>query len=170
MWALRVLPVLGLAFALSSRVLAQATPVIVLDDWWDVDYAKNACDLLHKGFGPSDEIYNPALKPQFEACRVDPAGGLNTFESDLAAQIAASPLCNGVQFARFEGPGSKDRTGAEAMQKDYWGMSLNYQPGDSKQEWAMNHGSVVTSGKGDPKEIAESVCSIASGRGGRLLN
>ena len=155
-------------------------PVVVLDDWWDVDYAKNVCAAaiswnqenakLVADAGCDSVTACPEMTPRVEACKVDPVGNLNAFEMELETQFAANPLCKGIQFARFAGPGENNSTVSQATQNEHWFLSLNYVPGAHRQPWAMIKSLAVTTGEGDAKEIAESVCSIATERGAKLLN
>jgi hypothetical protein len=77
---------------------------------------------------------------------------------------------------RFSGPHKSDPKAKayETLQGDYWRLTLNYRPGAQKQEWIMKRheapAGVITSGKGDSREIAEMVCSIVTQRGAKLVN
>jgi hypothetical protein len=155
-------------------------PVVVMDDWWNVDYMKGACAAADKWHQEHAELIAqagcdsvtacPQMMPLVEGCTPDPIINLSAFETDLEAQFAANPQCKGVQFVRFSGPDNTDTNASDAMQREHWALSLNYDPGAGKQAWAMNHDAAVTSGTGDPKEIVESVCSIVTERGAKLLN
>ena len=103
---------------------------------------------------------------------MDPVGNLNAFEIELETQFAANAGCKGIQFVRFISPkesaSDPNNKASQVMQGDYWSLSPNYVPGAQKQEWAMNRHTAltaVTSGQGDPREIAEMVCSIVTQRG-----
>jgi hypothetical protein len=174
--------------ALSSLILTgcdepMSDPVVVLDDWWNVVYAKNACASasawqkenasLVAQVGCESVNSCPEMTPRVDACRFDPVGNLYTFETELETQFASNPTCKGVQVVSYKGPQSTDSHVSQVNQDGAWWLSFNYSPGARKQNWAMSRTSAliaVTSGEGDPKEIADTVCSIVTQQGAKILN
>src|SRR5260221_14306331 len=93
-----------------SPVVAQSNePVIVLDSWWSVDYAKNMCSRTN-------------------ACSEDPAAEAMNFEDRLAAQLAAHRQCSGVFIAKYRGGNfDHDKTIMDALQKrPRWTLIIDY--------------------------------------------
>ncbi len=129
-------------------------PTVVLDSWWDVDYAKQSCN----GQNP---------------CQSDPIQAVHEFETELTTQFAAQAACANVQFIRFNGPNEASKTAIDTTQKPYWSLSLNFIPGIAKQKWHMVKSSdraAILQGKGTPTEIAKEVCVIVNGQGAKVLN
>jgi hypothetical protein len=137
-----------------SSVAAQSDePVVVLDSWWSVDYAKNMCS-------------------RTRACSADPAAEALNFEDRLATQLAANRECSGVFIAKYRGSNfDHDKTIMDALQKrPHWILVINYLPGRQTQSWWLRlEGGPHTEGEGDPKEIAGDVCSTLIERGAKIL-
>lgn len=120
--------------------------VIILDDWWNVDYAKNACSM-----GNSDK-----------KCSVDPTAEVRDFETRLGTEFAINGACHDITL--------DDSIGHNGD----WVLMLDFLPGQEFQTWRMTHlqnqlqNGVTTSGKADPKQIAKAICSVVSGTGGSL--
>jgi hypothetical protein len=159
------------------------SPVVVLDSWWDVDFAKNACerasdwrienaDLVAK-FGCDQVTSCSELMPVIDACTPDPVQDVRRFEDSLATQFASTVECRTVQYARYDGPNSPNRSAHEAMGKDHYSLSLDFRPGARRQQWKAVRSSdmtVVYQGEGGPDEIARQVCMIATEQGARVRN
>jgi len=154
------LPILSL---LSITVIAiltgctKPTPTLVLDDWWNEDYAKEACRLM---------------QDKSSTCEQDQVRDVRIFELELTTQFAAQPECGGIKVARFSSPTEANKAAVNTMKETYFSLSLNYTPGARKQQWQMvdsPNNNAVTQGKGEPTEIAKSVCAIVNGRGATLL-
>ncbi len=135
--------------------------IIVLDHWWNSDYAKNACGaLLPLGFND----------PGLVDCQNKQAEALQDFELELSTQLAARPECAGVRVLGFKLTAISPEV-AEAVKGEYWSLSLNYSTPDSKkQQWQMLRSpkGAVRQGDGTPREIASDVCSIVRGRGANV--
>ena len=143
-----------LSFVVAVAGCGKPQPLIVLDSWWDIDYAKQLC----KGRNP---------------CFPDPVQGVRDFETELATQFAAQTTCHLVQFVRFNGPDNADKTAIDATNKEHWSLSLNFMPGTPKQQWQMDQSAnkaIVMHGAGTPSDIAKEVCSIVNGHGATVAN
>jgi hypothetical protein len=142
------------AGAVKSSVVAQSNePVVVIDSWWSVDYAKNLCSRTN-------------------ACSVDPAAEALNFEDRLATQLAANPRCSGVFIAKYRGQNfDHDKTTMDALQKrPHWTLIIDYIPGHRTQSWWLRlERGPHTQGEGDPKEIAGKVCPMVTERGAKIL-
>jgi hypothetical protein len=159
MKTLRLLPLLMLLLSLGCQ--KKESTIIVLDGWWNVDYAKNGC--------------------QMSGGCVDPTYEVHDFESQIASHVASDATCQGVQFVRLNNPKDNDPAVAKAMALPHWFLMLNYNVGERKQSWNMHRSGdkkkypefgagAFTAGEGNPKEIAHTVCSIVTGKGGSLEN
>ena len=131
--------------------------LVVLDSWWNIDYAKQACS------------WPGATAPAPETCILE----LREFERELATQFAADPTCHALRFVVYDGPNMSTPEANKAASGTHWSLSLNYTPAASKQQWQMvgspKHGA-VTEGHGSPSEIAKTVCAIANRAGATLAN
>jgi hypothetical protein len=133
---------------------SKSSPVIVLDSWWNIDYAKQWCN----GRSP---------------CFPDPVQGVRDFETELATQFAAQAACKSVRFVRFNGPEKADKAAVDAIAKDHWNLSINFTPDQSKQQWQMlgsTNSAALMQGSGAPGEIAKNVCAIVNGHGAAIAN
>jgi len=63
-------------------------PVIVLDDWWNVDYVKNGCEMYAKQGSPC-----PATPSAEELVR--------QFDNDLKIAFASEATCHGLSLLTF---------------------------------------------------------------------
>lgn len=143
-----------LSFIVVVAGCSKPQPLIVLDSWWDIDYAKQLCN----GRNP---------------CFPDPVQGVRDFETELATQFSAQTICHSVQFIRFYGPENADKAAIDATNKEHWSLSLNFIPGTSKQQWQMVQSAkkaFVMHGAGTPNDIAKEVCSIVISHGGTVAN
>jgi hypothetical protein len=158
-------------------------PVIVLDGWWNADYAKDICEraqawhrenaALISQFGCDKVTSCPEMMPRVEACVHDPVQEVRTFEDKLATEFAANPDCSSVQFVHFESPGDKSKSASDALQKQHWFVGLDYIPGAWRQQWWMERSpdhSAHTQGEGNPNEIARKICAIVNQRGATIAN
>lgn len=139
--------------------------IVVLDQWWNTDYAKNMCGtLLPMGFND----------PGLTACENQQAAALQEFERELLTQFAARPECTGVRMLGFKQPTDISPEVDKAIRGQYWNLSINYSTQESlKQQWQMIRspkGAAVQQGEGTPQEIARDVCSIVSGRGASVAD
>lgn len=147
----KIIVSLGLSIVLIG--CSSPRPTVVLDSWWDVDYAKQSCN------GQS-------------RCQSDSIQAVHEFETGLTTQFAAQAACANVQFIRFNGPNIASKTAIDTTQKTYWSLSLNFTPGIAKQKWQMVKSSdraTVLQGDGTPTEIAKEVCAIVNGKGAMVL-
>jgi hypothetical protein len=146
--------VIAAAGVVKSSAVAQSNePVVVLDSWWSVAYAKNICSRTN-------------------ACSVDPAVEAMNFEDRLATQLAANRQCSGVFIAKYRGRNfDYDKTIMDTLQKrPHWTLIIDYIPGQVTQLWWLRlEGGPHTQGEGDPKEIAGNVCSMVTERGAKIL-
>ncbi|SRR5260221_9161037 len=179
----RLLPsVVLLLVTAGSSCRSERHETIVLDDWWNVDFAKatcehagewrkqNASDIAQLGcdaVGSCRELTNI-----YERCLGDPTQQVRDFEAELATELATEPRCAGIQFITFLGPKTPDKVASEAMAAPHWWLQVQFVPGAANQEWSMVRSDThaYTKGSGQPKEIAGKLCSIASARGARLAN
>jgi len=82
-------PVL-LCFSVLSCGWGNRKPVVVIDDWWNVDFARNACNQRAASNDP---------------CVGDPVAEVRDFESELRTLSAGDPRCQGIIFWRNSAQG-----------------------------------------------------------------
>lgn len=138
---------LSVLFALSIGCTKQR-PIVLIDDWWNVDYAKNACSSRASSNNP---------------CGADPTAEVKDFEARLETAFAADPSCNGVVLQKLSGT------------EPHWQLMIDFNPGDSTQNWGMvapsaggnpSASSRYTTGRGDPKDTVHTVCALVKQIGG----
>jgi hypothetical protein len=142
-----------LGIALFQFGCTKRESIVVVDDWWNVDYAKGGCEMrAHSG--------NP--------CFGDPVAEVRDFEARLGTSFAADPSCRGVVLATFNGPVGQS---SSAASKAGWQLMLDFALGEGSQYWSMVHrtgDNHYTTGRGNPSEIAHSICAVVNHTGGSI--
>ncbi len=132
-------------------------PLIVIDRWWGVDYAKQFCLPAYKPAGESEAT-----------CAQEKTESYNKFELELKTQFAASAECAGITVSSFGYPQSTPLD----LHRPFWSFSINYFGDDAAQLWQMlpPEGShlPMMQAKGTPSQIAKQVCTIIKGKGGAV--
>ena len=153
-------------------------PVVVLDGWWNADFAKVTCEsarawhrenaALILQVGCDNVTACRKMMPRLEACVLDPVQDVRMFEDQLATEFAANPDCTEIQFIHFKDPDAANKAALDALQTQHWFLGIDYVPGSRKQQWWMerspNHSAHML-GEGSPNEIARKVCVIVNQRG-----
>jgi hypothetical protein len=164
---------------------AKPTPIVVIDTWWNVDYAKGVCasaeaatfearrdSKLIEQFG-CDAITScqiaQEVQPVIAACDSDPAISVRIFERDLATEFASNSTCASVKIVALA------KVKASTLGDDHWQLMLDFSPGRSEQQWGLERGGKKlgqgsAQGRGGPREIARMVCNIVKGRGATVDN
>ncbi len=133
-------------------------PIVTIDDWWNIDYAKNACE------------YRAAWG---EPCTVDPVSELRDFETALRTSFSGDPACHEVILTGFGDPlSTPTKAASEASLKADWQLMFDFQPGASSEDWTMVRriDSKRTMGRGTPKEVAHSICTVVTATGGLIVD
>jgi hypothetical protein len=159
-------------------------PVVVLDGWWNADYAKETCRHANEWYRENTKFISEVgcdkttscreMMPIVEACALDPVQDVRIFEEKLATAFASNPECESVQVVLFKNPYEGSKVASDALhEKHNWVLGLDYNPGARKQKWWMErppyHGA-QPQGEGTPDEIAKKVCTIVSQRGAAILS
>jgi len=165
-----------------SFAYGQATPKdkflpIVFDDWWNVDYVKNGCEMAAREAKRGKGYAKP--------CPVDstPADIVNDFEDELEVLFASESACHGLSLLHFtpemanaavKNP-SAPATGTMAKMAgdSYWSLMLDLDGHSHTQAgrgWTLvgpeHHalnGRITT-----PQRLVQQVCKIAKGVGGKM--
>ncbi|MBV8774742.1 MAG: hypothetical protein JO166_20775 [Deltaproteobacteria bacterium] len=134
-------------------------PLIVIDRWWGVDYAKVGCEI-------------PAEKPvgmNEATCEQERTESYNRFELELETQFASSPECVGITVSSFDYPQSARMP---SLRQPYWSFLINYFGDDPAQLWQMlppkGSNLPMMQATEAPPQIAKHVCTIIKGRGGTV--
>ena len=150
---------------------------VVIDGWWDVDFAKGTCDAAQKELdNDKKKKYEsfPKTTQIADACLLDNTGGVRDFENSLMTEFASNPNCKSVHVIYFVGPDAGDNKGYDKVLDEFhYQLSLGFIPGELSQEWQMTSSPKLTSytkGTGTPQEIANKVCPIVIGTGANLSN
>jgi hypothetical protein len=146
-----------LAVFASSPGCTKREPIVVVDDWWNVDFAKSGCEMRARGNDP---------------CISDPVVEVRDFEAQLRTFFAGDPLCHGVVLADYHGPqevASKAASNADTSNAD-WQLMLDFNVGESSQSWTLVHHAQTSTGAGDPKDVVHTVCAVVKQTGGSVAN
>jgi hypothetical protein len=94
--------------------LSHAEPVnkfLVIDSWWSVDYAKQACSFAKRVIEGDRDLINqlgcervtgcPELMPVVAACAVGSDQEVVTFTNRFVSEFASSPECKGIDVAVY---------------------------------------------------------------------
>jgi hypothetical protein len=168
--------------AVLSGCGSQASTV-VLDGWWNTDYAKNACSSAAAWYKQNSALIaqlgcNGVTSCQeqssvIDACRFDPSGGVVAFQHAIATEVASNPACHGVNFVQFSDPRHTNSAVKSAVKSKHWWLQLDFVPGASAQSWSLlrrDKQATYTEGAGTAKDIAAKVCAIAGTAGGNVAN
>lgn len=157
-WSLALL-VLVLSAACLLVQQSKHDPVVVVDDWWNVDMAKEDCRMREA---------NGQIR-----CIGDPTAKVRAYEAKLGTFFAVDPLCHGIILTRFEGP---HQDAPKAVTKMDWKLMIDFLPGEALQGWTLipalgsGHNEALKTGKGNPQEMAHSICATIKKVGGLVLD
>jgi hypothetical protein len=160
---LLVLALSGLVGCSSAR-----KPTIAIDGWWDVDYAKQAC-----------ESAKAASEQRFEGiapCVNDPSDISHGVERDFLTAFQENPACAGVSIVNdFHDPDEDAATSKVASAA--WGLSFNIairsgelSPADSQWQ-IIDRTTLHRYADGDLRNFSQAatkVCTVVKGKGGEL--
>jgi hypothetical protein len=129
---------------------ADQSLTILIDDWWNVDYAKNACFPAHQGTEKS-------------ACESLNVAAMRDFERKLVTQFAAAPVCRGVTIVSW---GTKEMS--DAVNRPHWQLMLDvFDAGEHPQAWTIVNGAALFEGKGNPQKTATDICNLVKQNGAK---
>jgi hypothetical protein len=92
-------------------------PVIMVDDWWNVDFARGSCEQVATG----------------HPCLVDPTAEVRNFEARLGTSFATDASCHGIVLRNYTSPDAKS---SDAVSKAEWQLMLNYAVSGISQHWS----------------------------------
>ena len=166
-----LLTVTVITLAHGQTTTAKQNPLlIVFDDWWNVDYVKNGCELSARTNPcPSDRTPKDVVKE---------------FENHLEVAFASENACHGLSMVHFNSDMANmavknpnaPATGAMAKTAEAkWSLMLDLDGHSHKQVgrgWTLvdsdKHsfeGSIIT-----PERVVQKVCKIVRGIGGKTEN
>jgi hypothetical protein len=139
MQVLRIVGVISLSLVIFLSGCAKRKPILVVDDWWNVDDAKSGCQMRRTGSDP---------------CIDDPVVAVREFEAQLRAVFASDSFCRDIALAQYGGPeqvNSRAAAEADADKADYQ-LMLDFVVDQPSQGWSMMHRHQRTSGQGRQKK------------------
>ena len=159
---------LSLVLAVALTGCSKPGPVVVLDSWWNVGFAKKTCATAtewmnnNRAFvaqiGCAKTKSCPEMTALFAACGPDPAAQARAFDAKFAAGFAAD--CPHVGFARLDDPSGK--IDADASRR--WRLMIDFVPGPQTQIWTLTGPSSQYARSSDTaEEIAGKVCAAVKG-------
>lgn len=138
---------------------------IVFDDWWNVDYVKNGCE-LHAHLG------NPCTRPAEETVR--------DFENEVDVAFATEGDCHGLVLLHFtpemaqaavKNPAAPATGKMLTATEAHWSLMLDLD-GQSHtqagQGWSLvgSSNNVLNGTITTPKNLVQQVCKVVKGVGG----
>jgi hypothetical protein len=143
-------------------------PTIAIDGWWDVDYAKNACEAAAQNAAAHFGGVLPCIQ--------DPSDMAYGIERDFLSAFQANPACNGVSIVNdFHNP-AKDAATTK-VNKAEWALSFNMALKDGELNPADSQWQIIDNGTlhryadgnlGNFFQAATKVCTVVKGAGGKL--
>lgn len=143
-------------------------PTIAIDGWWDVDYAKQACESAKAASEQRIEGAAP--------CFNDPSDISHGVERDFLTAFQENPACAGVSIVNdFHDP---DKDAATSKVTDAaWGLSFSValrngdlSPADSQWQ-IIDRATLHRYADGDLRNFSQAatkVCTVVKGKGGEL--
>jgi hypothetical protein len=140
----------------------------VFDDWWNVDYVKNGCEL---------SLQNSHAKP----CRAStPEGIVAEFENEVDVAFASEAVCHGLELVHLtpemiktavKNPAAPATGTMAKAATAQWTLMLDLDGHSYKQAgsgWNLaNPSNHIFSGRiTTPKRLVQQVCKIVKGVGG----
>lgn len=178
----RALGIFVLIVTLTGDCHAEAQRVVILDGRWTPDYASNACKYAQGWYKTNRasiervgcEAYPACTEtmPTLVACaNGDPREQAREFELAIMTEVASASICNGISFANYSGSRATTAAIAKLMGQPHWMLIVDYVPGIQEQSWTLMRGvRAEGEGKATASETAHKVCSIANGRGGKVIH
>jgi hypothetical protein len=152
--------------------------VIVLDSWWNADFAKQGCRSVGAalentcGFG-GDSGACADVQRRKEACILseNDTGGVYDFQASLKSSFAQAPECRGIDLVEFDGTRDVNHAASKAVMGSHWTLMLDFDPGAPSQSWSVvGPKSETVTGEGNVDEIARKACAVVNGRGAHLVS
>jgi hypothetical protein len=146
-----------IAFILFTSGCRKRQPVIVLDDWWNFDFARNACQ-YHQD--------NPWC--------FQPTARVLEYENRLEGAFAAETACHGLRLLHFAGPrGSSEAANIMARPAGTdWQLMVDLGPDDKGPVgWGIGKvggASVISLKAQTPRQLAGDACRIIRHTGGSI--
>ena len=146
--------------------IAKKPSSIVLDQWWNIDYVKNGCELAARNATP---------------CSRSPEETVREFEAELKVAFASELACHGVTLLQFtpemaqaavRNPSAPASEAAAATLNAKWQLMLDLDGHGHTQAsagWTMSNLSTMATLNGritTPTHLAKQICKIARGLGG----
>lgn len=144
---------------------------IVFDDWWNVDYVKNGCELASQNRipCPSDRT---------------PKDVVREFENDLEVVFASEAACHGLSLVHFtpemaqdavKNPNAPAKGAAAKMAGPSWSLIFDLDGHSSTQEgqgWTLiDREQHAFNGRiTNQQHLVQDICKIVKGVGGKTGN
>jgi hypothetical protein len=128
-------------------------PTVVIDDWWNVDYAKQSCNTQ-----PEDAK---------AGCLLDATYNAHEFENEVLGAAGSDSSCAGVKIVVW------NLESKEAIPMPDWTLYIDYAGDAPRQHWSLLRQSsrvAMLEGTNAPKELAHMLCAIALNKGAMVNN
>jgi hypothetical protein len=161
----------------SKSEVATGDPIIVLDDWWNVDYIKNGCQMFAQQ-AKQGNPYASQCPSNLPAERI-----VSQFDNDLKVAFASDATCHGLSLLSFtsdmanaaaKNPSAPatgtQKTMAEAV---HWSLMFDFDGRHENQNgsgWSLvdPSGHVFNGEITSPQSLASDICKVVKGMGGKI--
>jgi hypothetical protein len=161
-------------------------PTVVLDASGIGDFAEKTCRAAKAWMKDNGRLINQLgckavtgcddIMPQFIECLMhNPHAEARRFEERLMALFTFNPKCKGGMFDIYYGPSDYQQEKQSVLDNPHWTLIIDYVVGQQQQGWWLDYGagsgtqhSIHKEGVGTSDEIADNVCSIINGLGGKV--
>ncbi len=162
----------GFAVSLFGQSVANHKRVsIVFDDWWNIDYVKNGCEMATQLAKNGN-----SAKP----CTRNPEDTVREFENAVQIAFASERVCHGLELVRLtpemintavKNPAAPAKGTMSTAATAHWSLMLDLDGRRHTQDgqgWSLvDPSNNVLNGKiTTPKNLVQQVCKIAKGVGG----
>lgn len=166
--------------ALLPAAIAWAEPIVIINSYHDLDYAKEACDYQTR-IGQKLMPDNPDVINGIAECKLAGDGRIlgRRLENAVIAQLAINTRCAGVSVFRENHPSYDGRNNyldlTTQRKQFHWVLFLDYTPGQKTHEWTLFPNDAdkplngMLEGQGTPAEIADQICTVVTKRGANIV-
>jgi hypothetical protein len=158
----------SLTLGLSGCGVVKDSPTVGVDGWWDVDYAKSACETAAAAAAQRFEGAAPCLQ--------EPSDIAYGVEKDFVSAFQENPACAGISIVNnFHDPEKDAET--TTFTKAKWALSFNIALKDGELSPADSQWQIIDNATlhryadgnlANFYEAASKVCTVVKGAGGKL--
>lgn len=118
---------------------------------------------------------HPCPSQSSEMCEHDARDQESEFYTMFSTAFQSEPACSGLSLFALDAPEGNSVSAilklGRVPTENQWKLNVSFRPGHEKQAWSMNPMMKLnnSSGEGDAHLMAHTVCLIAKGAGGQVV-